>query len=207
MKKSRILWIILLLCNIGLTKAQVLKLENGFAISSTKIPHTDYNKNIYPYQVSIGLDYMDRGWYDLSSSVGYLRKGSKDIIHVPSVIGIDAYPFTYNFDYITLNTTFRIKKTTHDHFTFYAGAGPRADIRLDSRLKGPGAQFFFPSDQDFEGRSLIIGLKTEVGIYYQFSRYQLGVNFSYLPSFNRPLGQGGMKERTFTGGVVLGYVL
>jgi len=209
MKKRSFVWIVLLLCSFGAVKGQVLKIENGVAITSLNIAGQGHEGTFFPYQMSIGLDYMDRGWYGLSSSIGYLRKGSKDdvMISLPEV----GYAFNgtvkETFSYITANTTFRIKGTTRDNFTLYAGLGPRLDLKISDGVKWPKIDGLDPGSTDLDGRSLIIGLKTEVGVNYNFNRYQVGLNFSYLPSFNKPMPGGVVKERTFTAGIVLGYVL
>jgi len=208
MKKKCFVWIVLLLCNIGMTKAQVVKIENGVAITSLNIGKSGYAGTFYPYQMSIGLDYMDRGWYELSSSIGYLRKGSKEdiVFSGPEVGSSIPVSLRYAFDYITLNTTFRVKATTYNDFTFYAGAGPRVDIKVNDGLKASIDGVNVPEEIKIDTRSFILGLKTEVGTYYSFNRCQLGVNFAYLPSFIKPV-KGGLKERTFTVGLTVGYVL
>ena len=77
MKIKSCAWLVcLILCLPIMMKAQVLKIENGMAFSSLVNKGEDlFDKSLSSYQMSIGLDYLDQGWYALSSNVGYLRKG------------------------------------------------------------------------------------------------------------------------------------
>ena len=54
---------------------------------------------------------------------------------------------------------------------------------------------------------IIVGLKCETGVNYNFDRYLLGLNVSYLPSFIKPNKDFIAHDRTFTVGILLGYRL
>lgn len=206
MKKIGFVWIILLICNISAVKAQVIKIENGVSISSLNESSLGYQGTLTSYQMSVGIDYLDRGWYGLSSSIGYLRKGSKDDILSGLMDG--AYTtskWKHTFDYLTLNTTFRVKGITSDKFTLYAGAGPRIDINLKQKVTVQGE--FSYSDSGPDSRAVIPGLKCEIGMDYYFNRFCVGINAGYLPSFTKMIKHTSLKDRTFTAGVVLGYIL
>jgi len=201
MRKIKCLWamcFIVFFCVTG--KAQVIKIENGFAIANLKLKNIKFNdRSFLPYQMSVGLDYMDKGWFMLSSNVGYLRKGC-------SMKGVDIDPnvkVKMKFDYLTANTTFRVKTPSLENVTAYAGVGPRLDVFL----KG-SAQVEDLRDEKLHGiRNFQIGLKTEVGLNYDIQRIQLGLNFSYLPTFNSVFERGEVKDRTFTFGLSVGYIL
>lgn len=212
MKTKGCVWLIgLLLCFVWTGKAQVIKLEGGVALAGMVNRGTDmYEKLLVPFQVSAGIDYMDRGWYELSSSIGYLRKGGTDDVSIMD----DAQNYLgdarlkLKLDYLTVNTTFRIKKTSQDKYTLYAGIGPRVDFALKGRA-GTNSKL-----DNLAGygkvsnlRTVIVGLKCEAGINYKIDRYILGANFSYLPSFMKPVTYDFLRDRTFTLGLVLGYVL
>ncbi len=204
MKKRKLLFLMsALICLSVVGKAQVIKIENGIAISDLVIKNSS-NDWIYPYQLSLGLDYMDRDWYALSSQIGFLRKGTDGIINSPVEYGGVGTEHQLQLDYLTMNTTFRVKTPLVNNFWVYAGCGPRIDIFLKGRMK--------PKVPDFEVKGmhkLIAGLKVEAGFYGQFDRMQVGLNFGYLPSFVRPYGgkNNDIKDKTFTLGLVLGYVL
>lgn len=205
MKKRKILWVVCLLIAITVTgTSQVIKIENGFAISTLTNKFNSADDNIYPYQASLGVDYMDREWYALSSQIGFLRKGIGGILETILDKGSTTEELQIQLDYITMNTTFRIKTSPWNNFTAYLGAGPRIDIYTGGRST---SNF---SDTKVSGtHKLIAGLKTEAGFYGQYNRLQAGINFGYLPSFVKPFGGNNTfsGDRTFTLGFVLGYVL
>lgn len=74
MKIKSCAWLVCLILCLPITmKAQVLKIENGMAFSSLVNEGEDlFDKSLSSYQMSIGLDYLDQGWYALSSNVGLL---------------------------------------------------------------------------------------------------------------------------------------
>lgn len=212
MKTKGCVWLIgLLLCFVWTGKAQVIKLEGGVALAGMVNRGANmYEKLLVPFQVSAGIDYMDRGWYELSSSIGYLRKGGTDDVSIMDGVGhyVGDARLKLKLDYLTVNTTFRIKKVSQDKYTFYAGIGPRIDFGLKGRA-GTNSKL-----DNIAGygkvsnlRTVIVGLKCEAGINYKIDRYILGANISYLPSFMKPVTYDFLRDRTFTLGVVLGYVL
>lgn len=76
MKIKSCAWLVcLILCLPIMMKAQVLKIENGMAFSSLVNEGEDlFDKSLSSYQMSIGLDYLDQGWYALSSNwVTYVK--------------------------------------------------------------------------------------------------------------------------------------
>lgn len=54
--------------------AQVLKVESGVAFAKAS-----YNKAFHPFYISAGMDYLDRGWFNLSSMVGFRGMGIRMI--------------------------------------------------------------------------------------------------------------------------------
>ena len=188
MKIKSCAWLVCLILCLPITmKAQVLKIENGMAFSSLVNEGEDlFDKSLSSYQMSIGLDYLDQGWYALSSNVGYLRKGGSFDFYEATDPGLNMLKrnMKYMFDYITLNTTFRVKTLSDSGWNFYAGVGPRVDVNV-----------------------IIVGLKCETGVNYNFDRYLLGLNVSYLPSFIKPNKDFIAHDRTFTVGILLGYRL
>jgi len=208
MKKNNcILVICLLVCISTSIKSQVLKIENGIAFANQVMKVSGGGKytgeTIHPYQVSAGIEYMNKDWYYLSSSIGYLRKGEGGILDSPEN-GTPYQKLTVVHDYITANTTFRAYKSTTSGFEFYAGAGPRLDYILKSKFEGKHLE---ESIELSKGRKVIVGLKGEVGINYRFGKMLTGLNFSYLPSFMKQHKDLNIRDRTFTLGLVLGYVI
>lgn len=76
MKKEKCVWLVcILLCFSSMVEGQTITVENGIAISSLR--KSDYDNRVCPYQIAVGYEYADKGWFNLSSSIGYLKKGGK----------------------------------------------------------------------------------------------------------------------------------
>lgn len=70
MKEKRCVWMVfVLLCLMGPGRAQVITIENGVSVAKLKKGYD--GQNLYPYQMSLGMEYMDRGRYNLSSQIGF----------------------------------------------------------------------------------------------------------------------------------------
>lgn len=215
MKKKSCVWLMCaLLCVTVMGKAQVVTLENGFSITSLRHPMLGLDK-VYPYQMSLGLQYMDKGWFNLSSNIGYVRRGGQIRIGYGSdqVFSGGYIMEKDKLHYLTLNTTFDVKKTSRDGYTFFVGVGPRLDFKLKSTaetyadLGGPGGPSGFePTKTKLDGiHTVLFGLKCVGGIRKDFGNMQLGLNIAYLPSFTKLAYK--VHDRTFTFGLSLGYKL
>ncbi|WP_297906534.1 outer membrane beta-barrel protein [uncultured Parabacteroides sp.] len=211
MKIKSCAWLVcLILCLPVMMRAQVLKIENGMAFSSLVNEGEDlFDKSLSSYQMSIGLDYLDQGWYELSSNVGYLRKGGSFDFYETTDMGLGMHEghMKYRLDYITLNTTFRVKTLSDSGWNFYAGAGPRVDVNVKRHISLGDMDSLFPGQTAPAVNRIIVGLKCEAGVNYNFDRYLLGLNVSYLPSFIKPNKDFIARDRTFTVGILLGYRL
>jgi hypothetical protein len=65
-------------------------------------------------------------------------------------------------------------------------------------------------DDAVKSKPVLYGLKCELGFDYTIRKLLLGVNFSYLPTFNKQIGSGNdltLRDQTFTLGFVVGYLL
>lgn len=193
-----ILWVLFLFTSANLY-SQVINWENGVAISSVK-PLND--GKITTYQTQIGLDYVEKGWYYLSSNVGYIRKGGNmDVWYAEE--GSDVMferTSKLRTDYVTLNTTFNLKKRSWDNYILYCGVGPRLDVKVKENNK-------LLDDDMYRANSVMFGLKCTAGVLYDFSDFRCGLNFSYLPTFTDYFKSISKKDQTFTFGISVGYKL
>jgi hypothetical protein len=65
-------------------------------------------------------------------------------------------------------------------------------------------------DDAVKSKPVLYGLKCELGFDYTIRKLLLGVNFSYLPTFNKQINPGNdltLRDQTFTLGFVVGYLL
>lgn len=203
MKKWNGICMVLVLLYVSVAAgAQVIKIENGISIGSLHDKKNTFDSSIIPYQATIGIEYLDGGWYELSSSAGFLRKGGAMEVEDHQEDMIKRVDVKAYLDYLTVNTTFRVKKTVADEYSFYAGVGPRVDFKINDNEAF--AKFGL---NDLKYRDVIPGLKCELGVDYLIERYRVGLNFAYLPSFSKPIKESPLRDRVFTVGVVLGYVI
>ena len=214
MKNKSCVWLVcMLLCIAVKGNAQVITLENGFSITSMRAKKASTNK-VYPYQMSLGYQYLDKGWYNLSSNIGYTRRGGQVKIPYNSITGSEWSGRITEKDklhYLTLSTTFDIKKTSRDGYTFFIGMGPRLDFNLKSVVTtysdfDDTVSDYKSTKEKLDGiHPVLFGLKCVGGIRKDFRNMQLGVNIAYLPSCTRL--SDGIRDRTFTFGLSLGYKL
>jgi len=204
---KRILFaIVLLISFLQVSKSQVIRLENGVAISHIK---DGFERDIYTYQNSLGLDYLDRDWYYLSSNVGYYRAGGE--IYVAQSIN-DLFLQALYIDYLTFNTTFNAKVNLSGKCHIYAGVGPRLNVKV-SHSAGNNIDLESYNEEFLSYihlNTLDFGLKTTIGFNYDLGKMALGISASYLPSFTKALKkEEGIrrpgKNSTFTFGLLLGY--
>ncbi len=201
-KKSRVcLYVgILLLYFSTQVEAQVIKIENGINISTMKLKGGASLETMSSYQVALGIDYLDHSWFNLSSNVGYMKKGSDEKIGLYHAgEGIPYSSLSLNAHYITLNTTFQLKKEL-SAVDLFVGVGPRIDFKIkDSKFSETDL-----SDNKFN--DIIYGLKCETGFnYYLNEDVRLGLNIAYLPSFKKLLNK--YREQVFSIGLTVGYIL
>ena len=172
MKNKSCVWLVcMLLCIAVKGNAQVITLENGFSITSMRAKKASTNK-VYPYQMSLGYQYLDKGWYNLSTNIGYIRRGGQVKIPYNSITGSEWSGRITEKDKLHYLTVSDYKSTKE---------------KLDGI------------------HPVLFGLKCVGGIRKDFRNMQLGFNIAYLPSFT--CLSDGIRDRTFTFGLSLGYKL
>jgi hypothetical protein len=194
---------IVFLCFAARAQVQTIRLENGIAFTSLK-GNGGFSVGVMrPYQAALGMSYLDRGWFNLSSQAGYIRKGGKEKVLIyddPSAPANHIY-MRMGADYVSVNTTFQLKRSVRNE-TYYVGAGPRVDFKVND--------VFSFTDDALKSKPVLYGLKCEAGFDYTIHKLLLGLNFSYLPAFNKQIDPGyelTLRDRTFTLGFVVGYLL
>src|SRR5699024_12517858 len=107
--------IMILLVHSSTVFYQVLIVNNLISISSVKSKKGDMlSKSMSAYSFSLGVDYLEKEHFYLSSEIGYLKKGGKEENeYLPE-------PYTNvkeTWNYIHLNTTIRypirVQEVTH----------------------------------------------------------------------------------------------
>lgn len=165
--------------------AQQLFVENGASISS--IGKSNYESS---YQISLGINYLHRKNYFITTNIGYISKGGKFYYTDEN----NKNKFTNN-KYLTLSLLFNLSKQI-DKSSIYLGVGPRYDVRVNRSNTSQELNW---------NKSSLLGLKIDTGFDYLFSHFIIGLNFSYLPSFTNYLKNSNAKDNTFTAGCRLGF--
>lgn len=64
---------------IGTCYSQILKIDNGISMNSLKGKDFDlFPHKIVSYSGMLGVEYLQKKWFYLSSEVGYLKLGGKE---------------------------------------------------------------------------------------------------------------------------------
>lgn len=219
MKRMNYVWLLFLLfCSVSVVKAQMLKVESGMSFSKLRTTGLEngqlFNKSVKPFQGSIGIEYWNKKYFYLSSSVGYIRMGGNEEVYQydgPDPTNVSFVDHKYFIDYLTINTLFNLKRSVH-RFTYYLGVGPRIDVKMGMKEIGIGSMEYVDG-QHPEVNSVVLGLKCELGVWYALdNRFRLGANLGYLPSFIKAwtspvISDIKMTTQAFTLGLTLGYVL
>lgn len=154
---------------IGTASSQVLKIDNGITINSLAGDKFDlFSNKTTSYSGLIGIEYYERKWFYLSSEIGYLKLGGKENGTIDGLPTRDEQ--TWN--YAQINTTFRAK-AVKQKTEFYAGAGPYANVLLES------ASFNKSAYDGYSAERVNWGIKTEIGITQNINRLRIGLNFTY----------------------------
>lgn len=216
--KSSVWLVVVLFLFVARANGQMLKVEGGMAFSKLRTQGLNeiqfFDKSVKPFQMSVGVEYLDKEHFNLSSSIGYLRTGGKDKIIITGGGGEilnSNFEYKYLIDYLIVNTLFNIRKTDN-RTTYYIGVGPRLDFKLGSS-KNVNQDLENSDELMPELNKVIFGLKCEAGIWYDLDdKFRIGANVGYLPSFTKawtsPVAPDvTMTTRSFTLGISLGYVL
>ncbi|MCW3465274.1 hypothetical protein [Chitinophaga nivalis] len=172
MKKTALIFTCFLF--ISTCYAQILKIDNGISINSLKGKKFDlFPQKIVSYTGMVGVEYLQKKWFYLSSEIGYIKLGGKE----NSTVGSAANANKESWNYAQLNTSFRLR-TPGSKTEFYLGAGPYLNILL-------GSGTF--SDDLYAGYSIQKtnwGSKLEAGINENINKFRVGINCTYLLPFS-----------------------
>lgn len=173
--------------------AQSVYVDNGISISHL---NKMYDENLSRYSLEMGINYLERDWFFLSSGLGYQQMGGAfsylQIDNIGSGVEMKEKAMV---KYISLNTLMNLK-LENEKWLCYLGVGPSLYVNVDDDRFSSYA----------EAKSVVAGLKTTVGVRYKFDRMWLGVNFSYLPCFGDLL-ETTSKVTNFGIGLSIGYNL
>ena len=194
---------ILLFCCILLVQSsysQIIKISNGFSITNLKTKKFDaLGTSISSYWGSIGIEYLDKKRFYMSSDIGYMRIGGKEINkNLPPTDS--AYNVHQSFNYGQLSTTFRVRSIINN-IEYYLGAGPYLNILLGS------GNFENNIYQDYKLKKSNFGCKTEIGLTANIKKIRVGLNGAYFINMSSLAKSqyNSFTYKAFVGALSVGY--
>lgn len=221
MKKILLVVFALLMMGVNEIFSQVVKVENGLSLSWMKGDNLE-NK-LSAYSVMLGCDYLEHDWFYLSSEIGYIKKGGKDNVYdrfyeEDNYASVGYAGIKSKLNYLHINTSFRVKHS-FDKLTIYAGIAPTIDFLLKekSNTKFEDKEY----KEDFNANKVVLGIKPEIGVFYDINKIRISLNVSYLrnithiakigelnyPHFEEKNRQGYINNNTLLMSVGIGYRL
>ena len=216
MKKLTLIIASILLASISY--GQIIKIQGG--ISSSKIDWELQNLNVSPFYIDnligysafVGMDYMDKKFFNLSSNIGIVKKGGKDEFPLTDAFG----EFTGetiidkpSLEYLTINTLFEVKYNIKEVISPFISLGPRFDYLVKN-------SYHFDDIEDIGTlKKISVGIILGGGIKYDLNKFQLGLRYDYLLNFNNIAEwkvetsdvSGEITDNTFTVNLTFGYKL
>lgn len=130
---------LLLLFSVSPVFSQILKIEGGTTMSYMRNKADFLSDPKFSYVGGVGIDYMERKYYNMSTTVSFLRKGGRNNNYITVQNGTYDNPATANYrdmsfgkNYFHFNTTFRGKLPLKKGHLFL-GAGPKVEMLLGRR--------------------------------------------------------------------------
>lgn len=181
--------------------AQYIKLDNKLVFSSfynnKKLPLLSSEK-VNSYSFLLGVDYLQKDWFYLSSQIGYMKIGGKE---TNLLLQGNDVNILESSNYIHLNTTFRAYVKSAGSKIFL-GIGPYINILAGSKEFDSS---LYRSDYNF--KSLYAGGKAEIGFTQDINRFRIGLVGDYLYNMSASAASPYLilNNNTFSGAVSVGY--
>jgi hypothetical protein len=158
-------------------RAQYLKVDNSILVSSfsNKENLPNLSSDINSYSVQVGVDYLEKKWFSLSSQAGYMQIGGREtnnLLPQPEFKKV-----TERKEYIQFNTTFRPHIQTSKS-TLFVGVGPTVSLLAGDK------RFQSPLYENYHYNRLRFGGKAELGITQDIKKFRFGLVGAYLLDFS-----------------------
>jgi hypothetical protein len=200
---------------------QVLKVQAGISVSSLQA-RLEYRGDVLTGEYAplvghsffVGLDYLNKKYYSLSSNIGVVRKGSTEEYQKVNEEGewVDATR-RQTLDYFSINTTADFKYPIGDRITPFVSVGPRIDILLDEEYSELMISEGYKKGDGLN--SYNYGLLLGCGTNYNFSKFYIGLRGDYYLNAKNVVDSPERynyasyeaKDKTFTVNMVFGLKL
>lgn len=169
--------------------AQTIKVNNGISFSSFNSDQFDVlEKRVNSYAFGIGMDYLNKKQFYISSEVGYLKIGGAE--QNPNLSG-ELSKIEETWGFIQLNSTFRLKIFSNSDRHVFVGVGPKADLLVSD--ENFNSEVYSPY---YKMEKFSMGGKTEIGIVRDIDRIRLGLNASYLFDVGKKIDSGSVNLKS-----------
>lgn len=187
MKTKLLFFQMLLISSISLGQTVYLKFGPSFSKLNWKnsaINENIYDKGIVGFDVIAGINYLDYKYFNISSNIGFIQKGSLGTTieltdDQGNDLGLSKAKVILNF--LTLNTTFNAKIPVKKFISPYLYAGPRLDYLISYNENAVSIKQF---EDAGKLNKLIYGLIVGTGVNFNVQKIQLGVVFDYYINMN-----------------------
>ena len=159
-------------------RAQTINFQGGVSISNlhSVLYGTDYtflgHTRVDP-SFSIGVEYLEKKYWSVSSNVGFVRKGGNESWQ-DSPVQVGTTTASETFDYVSINTLFNFKYPLKGNWMPYLSFGPHADFMTSH------THFFPYFDYPGVGLRRSYGIVYAVGIRYAFTHFLIGLRAEHL---------------------------
>lgn len=178
--------------------AQMLNLQFGASFSKldSKIggtPTTFLSQTRVDPSIFIGMEYLERKYWSISSNFGNIRKGGKEpwanVDNAGNVISTSTASEMFN--YLSVNTLLNLKYPIK-RWTPFISFGPRIDFLINHDHT---FQYF-----DYPGflQKKSYGVVAALGVRYAFSTFLLGIRAEHLYEFKYLASDGAQTNNTNT---------
>lgn len=196
--------------------AQTFNIQAGTSISklnwelSALNTKSIYNKTLLSYSALVGVNYIDKKYFNLSSNIGLIKRGGKANRYLNDSGGkLTGEVITEKpaLDYLTFNTTIDLKYPLNEKLVSFISCGPRIDYLLNS-----SNHFDILSNMN-ELEDVLLGALIGGGVRYTKSNMQYGFRVDYYADLTNPAEwtvenvSGKVSLNTLTVNCTVGYKL
>jgi len=194
---KKIIIVIVGLLFTQLTYGQIITIKAGTSFSKLewKLDKINldppYKETLIGLSIFAGIDYLNKKYYNLSSSIGYIQRGGRGEIPLTNSQGnltdstITSKP---GLNYFSFNTIIELKYPIKKNFIPFLCIGPRLDFLTSY------SDHFDSIDDINELNNISYGLLIGGGIKYEFTKFQIGLRCDYYLDFDKvadwPQGTG-----------------
>ena len=197
--------------------AQTINLQGGPSFSKLDWPtpfsdNSVYDQSLIGYSLFLGLEYLNKTYFNLSSSIGLIRKGGKDEFDLTTPTGEPTGETIIEkpkLEFVSINTVIDLKYPATEKLFPFISAGPRFDFLISK------SEHFDSLDEMKAVNSSAFGFLFGGGFKYELSKVQIGIRADYYLELNKlaewpaePGNLGGeVRTKTFTINLMIGYII